>query len=95
MMNTQAQTSKVEIRLCLGSSCFSRGKQNALTYLRDYVKTNGLEHRVSFKGSLCEELCKDGPHLFLDDTHYDHVDPSTVIDLLTLHLEQKQNIDKG
>jgi len=77
---------KLDIKLCLGSSCFSRGNQSVLRQLQAYIKLNELADRVEIKGSLCEGLCKSGPHLFFNDTHYENVDPSTVLDLLKFHL---------
>ena len=78
---------KLDIKLCLGSSCFSRGNQSVLRQLQTYIKLHGLADRVEIKGSLCEGLCKSGPHLFFNDTHYESVDPSTVLDLLKFHLD--------
>jgi len=95
MTKSPEYDNKVKIRLCLGSSCFSRGNKTALNYIQDYIKKNALEDEVFLKGSLCEELCKDGPHMFVDDTHYSNLDPSTVIDLLQFHLNQRQTKDKG
>ncbi len=78
---------KLNIKLCLGSSCFSRGNQSVLKQLQAYIKDHELANRVEISGSLCEGLCKTGPHLFFNDTHYEAVDPSTVLDLLKFHLE--------
>ena len=86
-MNENQIDKVIEVKLCMGSSCFSRGNNVALERLQEYVKRSGLEEKVLLCGSLCEESCKTGPHLFIDDKHYSHVDPSTVIDLLKMHLK--------
>lgn len=87
---SESQADKVvEVKLCMGSSCFSRGNNVALERLQEYVGRRGLEDKVTLCGSLCEESCKTGPHIFIDDQHYSHVDPSTVIDILKIHLKDK------
>lgn len=80
---------KLQVKLCMGSSCFSRGNNVALKHLQDYLKLNDLEDEVLLCGSLCEELCNTGPHIFVDGTHYENVDPSTVIDFLELHIDRR------
>jgi NADH:ubiquinone oxidoreductase subunit E len=77
----------VEITICMGSSCFSRGNNRTLAVLKDYIERNNLGERVSLKGSLCEGRCKQGPNLIVDGAPYDQVDWSTVIDILEYHLK--------
>ena len=90
-MNDSNAEKIIEVKLCMGSSCFSRGNNTALKLLQDYVGNQGLQDNVVISGSLCEELCNTGPHMFVDGEHYCNVDPSTVIDLLKLHLKKLAN----
>ena len=89
MEQKNENSDKLQVKLCMGSSCFSRGNNVALKHLQDYIKLNSLDDEVLLCGSLCEELCKTGPHVFVDGTHYENVDPSTVIDFLEMHLDQR------
>jgi NADH:ubiquinone oxidoreductase subunit E len=73
----------------MGSSCFARGNNRAIQVLQDYVKGQGLEDVVAMKGVLCEGKCKVGPNVKIDGKAYENVDPSTIIDLVSFHLEQR------
>ncbi len=62
-----------QIRICLGSSCYSRGNNIHLEVIRKYITENQLEAEISFSGYLCEELCSSGPILRIDDKIYTEV----------------------
>ncbi|MDZ7793051.1 MAG: hypothetical protein U5P10_04970 [Spirochaetia bacterium] len=46
------QLHKVEVELCLGSACYSRGNGEAIDILEEFVHTEALEELVSLKGRL-------------------------------------------
>lgn len=73
---------KVEMNICLGSSCFSRGSGRVLEVLNNYIKENKLDDRVDFRGSLCSGNCKNGPILKIAGKLYDHVSEESVIHIL-------------
>jgi NADH:ubiquinone oxidoreductase subunit E len=58
---------KVEMQVCMGSSCFSRGNRDVVNYIRDYLKKNHLEDKIVFKGARCMNLCSNGPNLRIND----------------------------
>lgn len=58
---------KIEMHICMGSSCFSRGNCDVVNYIRDYLKRNHLEDRIVFKGARCMNLCSNGPNLKIND----------------------------
>ncbi len=95
MMQATAVTSGLHVRLCLGSSCFSRGNGRALQLLQQYLKENGLEERVFLSGALCDGHCSGGPMLRIGETDYEKVEPATILDLLRHHLEQSPTSDGG
>lgn len=73
----------LNIRICMGSSCFARGNRRNLTAIKDYIQRHGLAPRsVQIEGCLCESRCADGPHLRINGRLYHRVDPSGVIQLL-------------
>lgn len=80
---------KISVRICLGSSCFSRGNGKALEFLKEYIKSKNLDKVVEMKGSLCEGKCNCGPHIVIDEKYYENVSPSTAVDLLKLHLKDR------
>lgn len=70
------------IRICLGSSCFSRGNNNHLEVIRKYIAENNLEAEISFSGHLCEDMCSEGPILRIDDKIYKEVNLSSLYRIL-------------
>ena len=66
---------KIEMHICMGSSCFSRGNRDVVNYIRDYLKRNHLEDRIVFKGARCMNLCSNGPNLKINDRIIEGVNP--------------------
>lgn len=58
---------KIEMQICMGSSCFSRGNRDVVNYIRDHLKKNHLEDKIVFKGARCMNLCSNGPNLRIND----------------------------
>lgn len=91
MEKTDIQSGVVDVEMCMGSSCFSRGGNRALVLVQTYLKENGLEDRVHVRGHLCQGKCQDGPNLVIDGRAYDRVDPAVALDLLKHHLEKQKS----
>lgn len=75
-------SSKIEVVICLGSSCFARGSKNLLKIITQYIKDYNLHDRVYFHGAHCLGECADGPILKVDNTTHTHVDEVKVIEIL-------------
>lgn len=71
-----------QIRICLGSSCYSRGNNVHLEVIRNYLAAHRLEAEIRFSGHLCEELCSKGPVLRIDDKIYEEVNLSGLYRIL-------------
>lgn len=71
-----------QIRICLGSSCYSRGNNTHLEVIRKYITENHLEAQITFSGHLCEELCSSGPIVKIDDKIYKEVTLSSLYRIL-------------
>ena len=56
-------TIEIEMQICLGSSCFSRGNKEVAMFIREYLKQHHLEDKVIFKGARCMGMCSSGPNL--------------------------------
>ncbi len=54
---------KIEMQICLGSSCFSRGNKDLVMFIKEYLRKNHLDDRVIFKGARCMDNCSDGPNI--------------------------------
>jgi NADH:ubiquinone oxidoreductase subunit E len=81
---------KHSIQICLGSSCFSRGNEDCLEYIKQYLTNNKLKDIVDFRGHLCVEQCKCGPNLKIDDTTYHEVCIQNIEAMLNKHFKNEQ-----
>jgi NADH:ubiquinone oxidoreductase subunit E len=59
-------TNEIEMYICLGSSCFSRGNKDVVMFIREYLKRHHIEDKVIFKGSRCMDNCSNGPNLMIN-----------------------------
>lgn len=75
-------SNKVEVVICLGSSCFARGNKSLLKVITQYIKDNNIKDRVNFHGGHCFGNCADGPILKVNDTLHTHVDDLKAIEIL-------------
>jgi NADH:ubiquinone oxidoreductase subunit E len=60
-----SKSDPVEIRICLGSSCFARGNSENLAILEKYIQSHGSNASVRLTGKLCQDRCKEGPNLMI------------------------------
>ncbi len=54
---------RIEMQICLGSSCFSRGNKDVVMFIREYLRKNHLDDKVIFRGARCMGRCSNGPNL--------------------------------
>jgi NADH:ubiquinone oxidoreductase subunit E len=73
---------RIEMQICLGSSCFSRGNKDVVMYIRDYLKKNHLEDKVIFKGARCMGHCSNGPNLRINEDIIEGVNLSRIESIL-------------
>jgi hypothetical protein len=69
---------RIEMQICLGSSCFSRGNKEVVQFIKDFLKKNHLDDRVIFKGARCMGLCNNGPNLTINGKIYNEVTLSQI-----------------
>lgn len=73
---------KKEIKICLGSSCFSRGNKLTLQVIQKYLKDHQLEGDVILKGMHCFSNCSTGPVMKIGNTVYEQLSSDTVLEIL-------------
>jgi len=73
---------KIEIVICLGSSCFSRGNKESLQIIHQYIKDNKLENKVYFHGGHCFGDCQKGPILKINNKIIEDVKPTEITEIL-------------
>ena len=77
---------KKEIKICLGSSCFSRGNKFTLQVIQKYLKDHQLERDVILKGMHCFNNCSAGPVMKIGNKLYEQVSSETVLEILESEL---------
>lgn len=80
----------MDILICMGSSCYSRGNSLALENLEQYIKEESLESSIKLTGALCLGNCTDGPIITIDGKKYQGIHPDCIIDLVKHHLRENQ-----
>ncbi|HUW05960.1 MAG TPA: (2Fe-2S) ferredoxin domain-containing protein [Williamwhitmania sp.] len=80
----------VEIVICLGSSCFSRGNKAIMQEINGYLEAKGLKNSAFFHGGHCFGNCSDGPIIKVNDIEYRQVTPSMVQEILNKAFGIKQ-----
>lgn len=78
---------KIEVVICLGSSCFARGNKGLLKIISQYIKDNNLQERIYFHGGHCFGNCAEGPILKVDGKVYSAVDDLKAIEILNSAFE--------
>ncbi len=72
----------IEMQICLGSSCFSRGNKDVVMFIRDYIRKNHLDDKVIFKGARCMGHCSNGPSLNINGVVVEGVTLSQIESIL-------------
>ena len=75
---------KKAITICMGSSCFSRGNNQNLKLIKEYIK--GREAEVFLSGALCREQCSKGPVIYFGDKMLSCVESADLPNLLDAYL---------
>ena len=77
-----AMTDKMSIKICMGSSCYSRGNLRVKEIIEDFIRSRGLENRIDFRGDLCCGKCEEGPNVTIGGKEYQQVDEEVIWDIL-------------
>ncbi|MFA7056657.1 MAG: (2Fe-2S) ferredoxin domain-containing protein [Candidatus Cloacimonadales bacterium] len=81
---------KIDISVCMGSSCYPRGNRETLEKIKAYVSENNLSDQIMMRGNLCEGLCKDGPNIRINGTIYNDIDYFGVLKVIEEILKQEK-----
>ena len=81
--------SKLNITVCMGSSCFARGNASNLEFIENYIKENGLEAEIDLAGARCEGKCVTGPNVIINGVEYTEVDETKLKEVLDELLKVK------
>ena len=73
---------RIDISICMGSSCYPRGNREILEKIKIYISDNNLTEQIFMKGNLCEGLCKDGPNIRINGVIYHDIDYYSVLKII-------------
>ncbi|PKP49796.1 MAG: electron transport complex protein RnfG [Bacteroidetes bacterium HGW-Bacteroidetes-11] len=73
---------RIDIQICLGSSCFSRGNKHLVKVVENYLNENSLRHLVYFHGAHCFSSCDRGPLIHIDGKEYTGLNEDKVLAIL-------------
>ncbi len=79
---------KLEISVCVGTSCFVRGSQALLQALIHHIEQNGLDDLVEVKATFCMERCGKGPNVKIGATVIEHCTLEKALEVLSDSLAQ-------
>ena len=82
----------VELVVCMGSACFSRGNIRTLELIQRYLAERGLERKVQVTGTLCQDRCRQGPNVTLQGQCFCGLEPGAILELLEERLGQADGV---
>ncbi len=68
-------SNKLEIKVCVGSSCHVKGGSKTLRTLEMLIEREHLDDKVELKADLCLGNCLDAPNVVLDGEVHGGVTP--------------------
>lgn len=72
----------IDLVVCMGSACFSRGNTRTLDLIQRYLKEHELERAVKVTGTLCQDQCRTGPNVSIQGECFCARKPEEIIALL-------------
>ena len=79
----------------MGSSCFCRGNNRNIEVVQELAARTDLPASIDPRGHLCQNLCKHGPNIVIDETAYHQADPVTVVAALNGALQRAKAAREG
>ncbi|MDD3687559.1 MAG: (2Fe-2S) ferredoxin domain-containing protein [Bacteroidales bacterium] len=80
---------KIQVTICLGSSCFSRKNRDVVTALQDYVAAKNLSDVINLRGGHCFGKCSIGPVMIVDEQIYPEVTPAKAVAIVESYVMNK------
>jgi NADH:ubiquinone oxidoreductase subunit E len=82
----------IELVVCMGSACFSRGNTRTLELIQGYLAEHDLERQVQVTGTLCQDRCRQGPNITLQGECFCGMEPHAILELLEERLGQARGV---
>ncbi len=66
---------KLQVKVCVGSSCHVRGGTGTLKALESLIQSSGKSDNVDLSADLCLDNCMEAPNVVVNGTVYGGVTP--------------------
>lgn len=73
---------KINITVCMGSSCFARGNQQNLAFIEAFIKEHNMDAEIDLAGTRCENKCAHGPNVVINGVEYNNVNEEMLEEIL-------------
>lgn len=77
---------KIEVKVCVGSSCHIRGADKTLRALEAIIARENLAHLVVLKADLCLDKCLEAPNVAVNGDVHGGVTPDRVEAFFAEHI---------
>ena len=74
---------KINITVCMGSSCFARGNKQNLAFIESFIKAQDIEADIDLSGARCEGKCALGPNVVINGVEYNSVTEEKLSEILS------------
>lgn len=71
-----------EIKICMGSACFARGNDRNAEIIEQFIKDNNLDAKVELIGARCENICENGPNIYIDGKCINNVNEQKILEIM-------------
>jgi NADH:ubiquinone oxidoreductase subunit E len=82
-----SQRRPIQVTICMGSSCFSRGNNRNIEVLQAFAAAHAGRVEFTLAGHLCQDRCRQGPNIVINRKMHQELDPVTLLALLNQRLE--------
>ncbi|MEA1873133.1 MAG: NAD(P)H-dependent oxidoreductase subunit E [Bacteroidota bacterium] len=69
----------LNITICLGSSCFSKGSKDIVETVQEHLEDINMKEKTNFKGGHCFGNCAEGPIMIVNGKTFKSVNPESAI----------------
>ena len=73
---------RINITVCMGSSCFARGNQENLAFIEAFIKEHNMDAEIDLAGTRCENKCAKGPNVIINGVEYNDVNEEMLEEIL-------------
>lgn len=80
---------KLEVKVCVGSSCHVKGGSKTLKALESLIDGAGMARKIDLKADLCLGNCLDAPNVVVDGEVHGGVTPERVEEFFNTEIAPK------